>query len=346
VFASARRLCRNMLLAAIIIAQIVWLPAPDTGNVFHWPSQTVAPANGLAFSDVSTEEVCRVTLVGTNAISSIDSFLGMTNWPSESAQWWEIWKANSNAFQTPSVATQDVEVLDIKKIFGETNFPDWVAAWWSEYDKRATNSESEVTGQEGAAVASAHGGDFGTATFATSQSLTAGAGGESLLLHFTVGGVSRTIDCDPSHDATANACIAMFRAFILACAGVWVAYAIVKDWRSLLGKMNDARQAMGFGVEILGNNAPNLFAQINAGIMTLVISGAGIALTAAAVGICSVWLVGVFSDVAGNSIALYLFNLFVPVAGLFSIAGVWLGWIATGALAEYLVKIAGRHTTA
>jgi len=335
-----------MLLVALIIAQIVWLPVPDTGTAFHWPAQTVVPGNGLPFSDVSTEEVCRVTLVGTNAISSIDSFLGMTNWPSESAQWWATAFANSNFFQAASVATQDVNVLDIQRIFGETNFPDWVAAWWAEYDRRATNNESTVDGNEGAAAAAEHGGDFNSSTFTTSQDLPAGEGGEPLVLHFTVRGISRTIDCDPSHDATANACIAMFRAFILACAGVWVAYAVVKDWRSLLGKMNDARQAMGFGVEVLGNNAPNLFAQINAGIMTLVISGAGIALTAAAVGICSVWLVGVFSDVAGNNIALYLFNLFVPVAGLFSIAGVWLGWIATGALAEYLVKIAGRHTTA
>jgi len=318
-----------MLLAALIIAQIVWLPAPDTGNAFHWPAQTVAPGNGLPSSDVSTEAVCRVTLVGVNGISSVDSFLGMTNWPSESAQWWEIWRANSNAFQTPSVATQDVNVVDIQKIFGETNFPDWVGAWWAEYDRRASNNESTVDGHEGEAAAAAHGGDFSSTTFNTTQGLPAGEGGEALLLHFTVGGVSRTIDCDPSHDATANACIAMFRAFILACAGVWVAYSVVKDWRSLLGKMNDARQAMGFGVAVLGNNAPNLFAQINAGIMTLAISGAAIALTAAAVGICSVWLVGVFHDVAGNSIALYLFNLFVPVAGLFSIAGVWLGWIAT-----------------
>jgi len=299
------------MLSSLILATITWLPAngaTDTesatsGGVYQYEHAPII-GNGLASGDVSSEEVCRVTLVGTNTVD-VTSFLGMTNFPAEAENWWAI------------------------------------------YNLRMASDQASLTGNEGASVAASHASDI-SSPFSLSQALPSGSG-NGLELNFAVGNRSYNINCDPTSNSTVSTALDFFKASILAIVGLGVGFLIARDWRDVVSRISSAQQAQGFGVSALGNNAPMLFAQINAGIMTLAISAAIITITAFAVGLASVWVVNCFADVSDSGVggtALYLFHSVVPVVGLASIGGVYLGWLATQSTAEYLVKIICRHTTA
>jgi len=242
------------------------------------------------------------------------------------------------------VGTNEVAVTSF---LGLTEFPAEAEQWWKFYDKR-TNNPSALTGNEGAEAAAAHATDLDGATVTLSTGLSTISAPDLTINIPTIFG-TKTIDCNPMNNSAFALAISCFRAFILAIVGVSVGFLIMRDWQKVTSRVQQAQQAQGFGVDVLGNNAPMLFAQINAGIITLIISAALIILTAAAVALAATWLTSCLSgiDTSGvNGIAIYLFQQFVPLAGLVTVGAVYLGWLATGAVSEYLVRIAVRHTTA
>jgi len=301
-----------MVLTSLILATVTWLPAEgatdtqlaEINGVLAYEAQATIPQNGLASDDVSTDEVCRVTLVGTNNVN-VESFLGMTNFPAEAENWWAI------------------------------------------YNLRLASEQETLTGNEGATAANAHASDINS-PFSLSQSFPSGSS-SGLELEFSVPGRSYHIDLDPNHNSNISTALEFFKAAILAIVGLAVGFLIARDWRTVVSRISSAQQAQGFGIEALGNNTPMLFAQINAGIMTLAISAAIVTITATAVGLASAWVVNCFAAIPSTGVcgtSLYLFHSVVPVVGLASIGGVYMGWLATQATAEYLVKIICRHTTA
>ncbi len=297
----------------------------NSATGFVYDSMAPLGENNLASSDVSTEEVCRVTLVGTNTVQ-VSNFLGMTQFPDFSAQWW-------------------AEFDNRGGIGGGTNGVAQLQSRVNTDPQFERVRDNSTTGLD--AIKSAHLSDLGTFNAVGSlypiQPPGYNAGGFILQI-----GDFGEMHLDPLDWPDVVNAFSFLRACCLAVASLGVAIFIARDWRDTVSRLQTSQQANGFGDTVLGNNAPNLFAQVNAGLMTVAISSAVVVVSAAAMTLLGLWIQHCFDAINFDGVAGIVWTIFVeviPVSGLFTLLGVWLGWLGLGMATEYTLRLVVRHTT-
>jgi len=296
------------MFSGIIIAATVFISNISTGFVY---SPFTLPDNGIAVGNVATDDTCRVVLVGTNIVK-VSEFLGLTNWPSETAAWFAEMDRRSNQVVSTSTATDAQNVHNAR-----TN------------DLQAARSWDLGPG-------------LGSGSFMNPDHV-------SIPPRYTLG-QARIINFNPASNAKVSQVIDWLRFIILAAAGYVVVWEIIHDWDSVVGKMSGVIGTRGMGISVFGNAAPAVAAQINAVAGTLFVTSGCIGITAVVgvmVGVyASQWLSGLPVNNVWQQAALYLFNLCIPVTGLVTIAAVYLGWIITKVIMYYLNAVYRRHLTA
>jgi len=307
-------------------AQVVWISGPIFGNTNYYISADPVPSNGYQADDVSTESVCRVTLVGTNTVH-VSNLLGLEKFPDIASDWWSI--------------------FDSRGGFSNTNDSDLGSLHYRAVTDPSFSKDSDeiqtLTAEHQDETNYFHLPDVGGVT------VPAGAGGEALVLHLTMGSRSYMIDCDILNNADVAFACDFIKHGILAVLGCAVAFLIVRSWQTTMSSLQSATQAIGAGDSVLGNSANNLFAQINAALMTVIVSAACVVVTASVLSLVGVWVVHLFNSMPSGSVAdivWHFFNAMVPVVGIMGIAGFYLGWCSLSVAVEYMTRLLVRHTTA
>jgi len=257
-----------------------------------------------------------------------------------------ISSSNVDTGKVCKVQLVGTNLVEVSNFLGMTNWPDVNAMYWSEWDRRnSTNLNANATNQAVAASV-ARSNDTAAAKSWAGEITDGIPAGSSSALSLTY--KSHTFNLNPANNATVNAVVDFLQKFCLGVLGIGLAWWVVGDWRDTMSRMNEAESAKGFGVDVLGNNAPGLAAQINAGVITLSVTAGVLVLTTAVGAIvasyCTNFLSTVPSSGAGG-VALYLFKYFVPVSGLITLAGVALGWLILTQVGEYVVRVLARHMT-
>jgi len=238
-------------------------------------------------------------------------------------------------------------IVEVSNLLGMTNWPDVNKMYWDEVDRRNTNSTSTASNQA-VSVSNTHSNDAAAAKSWASQITDGIPAGSSAALTISLGGTRGSINLDPANNTTVNGIVDFVQKFILGVLGIALAWWVVTDWRATMSRLNEAESAKGFGVDVLGNNAPGLAAQINAGVITMGVTAGVLVLTTAAGAIVASYCTNFLSTVPSTGaagVALYLFKYFVPVSGLIVLAGVALGWLIVTQVGEYVVRVLARHMT-
>ena len=316
----------SLTYSVFAFGQVVWLSSPIVGSTNYSYASDGIPDNGLSASDISTEEVCRVTLVGTNTVQ-VSNFLGMTNWPDVASDWWSIYDARGGFKNTNDSSIGQLHT----KALSDPN-----------YNESKTDLETLGTSHSSDTNA------FSAPDLTGLHAPEGDGGGDAFTAHLIIGGVDHPMDFDPLNNDKIKTACDFIKFMILAVLGCAVGVYIFKDWQVMMGRLQDAKQAAGYGDSILGNAAPNLFAQINAALITVLVSAGCVVITSAAFALLSAWVLRCL-DSCPTSIAIafcwHLFNGLVPVAGIMGILGLWVGWQSMAVGTEYMLKLLVRHVT-